>query len=216
MWTSLEPLFRQAQQIWAEALNIWNDGGWAMYPIAGTGLVMFGMGLHVWLTLLGKGFERLEERDWRRWIDRPRERRGPVGGLLDAVDGAESLEETAKFFGQVRSAEVSPLDRDLLVMKICVGAAPLFGLLGTVTGMLTTFDALGSGSGGEQTMGMIAGGISEALITTEAGLVMALPGLLFHYLMSRKNEGYKAFLAHIENVCVQAHYLRLQDSVRLA
>jgi biopolymer transport protein ExbB len=59
-------------------------------------------------------------------------------------------------------------------------------------------------------MGMIAGGISEALITTEAGLVMALPGLLLHYLISRKNDGYKAFLAHLENVCVQAHHLRME------
>jgi biopolymer transport protein ExbB len=216
MWNSLEPLLKQAQQIWSEAILIWNDGGWAMYPIAGTGVVMFGLGLHVWFTLIGKGHERLAEREWRRWINRPRERRGPVGGLIDAIDGAETLEETAKFFGQVRSAEVAPLDRDLLVMKICVGAAPLFGLLGTVTGMLTTFDALGSGSGGEKTMGMIASGISEALITTEAGLVMALPGLLLHYLFSRKNERYKAFLAHLENVCVQAHHLRIERGLAVA
>jgi len=95
-------------------------------------------------------------------------------------------------------------------MKICVSTAPLLGLLGTVTGMLATFGALASGSGGEKTMGMIAGGISEALITTETGLVIALPGLFFQYQLSREYERYKAFLAHLETVCTQKLYKKLR------
>jgi biopolymer transport protein ExbB len=89
-------------------------------------------------------------------------------------------------------------------MRVCVTAAPLFGLLGTVTGMLTTFGALASGSGGDQTMGMVADGISEALITTETGLVIALPGLFFQYQLRRGPEKYKAFLVHLETACTQA------------
>jgi biopolymer transport protein ExbB len=104
------------------------------------------------------------------------------------------------------------------VMKVAVGAAPLFGLLGTVTGMLTTFGALASGSGGDQTMGMIAAGISEALITTETGLVIALPGVFFQYMLSRRLQAYKAFLAHLETVCTQTVHrrlkLRLQKATR--
>jgi biopolymer transport protein ExbB len=94
-------------------------------------------------------------------------------------------------------------------MRICVSAAPLLGLLGTVTGMLGTFGALATGSGGEKTMGLVAEGISEALITTETGLVIALPGLFFQYHLTRKHERYKAFLAHLETVCAQAVHLRL-------
>jgi biopolymer transport protein ExbB len=80
----------------------------------------------------------------------------------------------------------------------------LLGLFGTVTGMLATFAALASGSGGEQTMGDIAKGISEALITTEAGLVVALPGLFFHYYLSRKLRGYHNFLDDAEGLCRKA------------
>jgi hypothetical protein len=62
--------------------------------------------------------------------------------------------------------------------------------------MLATFAALASGSGGEQTMGAIAKGISEALITTETGLVVALPGLFLQYHLSRKKRGFEVFLDH--------------------
>ena len=58
-------------------------------------------------------------------------------------------------------------------------------------------------------MALVAKGISEALITTETGLVIALPGLLFQYHLARQHERYKAFLAHLETVCTQKLYKRL-------
>ena len=94
-------------------------------------------------------------------------------------------------------------------MRICVSAAPLVGLLGTVMGMLDTFGALAVGTGGDKTMGLVAAGISEALITTETGLVIALPGLFFQYQLQRGHDRYKAFLAHLETVCNQALNRRL-------
>jgi biopolymer transport protein ExbB len=96
-------------------------------------------------------------------------------------------------------------------MRVCIGAAPLLGLLGTVTGMLATFDALASGSGGEKTMQLVAKGISEALITTETGLVIALPGVFMQYQLARRFERYKAFLAHLETACTQNLYRKLQN-----
>jgi biopolymer transport protein ExbB len=203
-----EPLLR----LWSEAMAIWIAGGWAMWPIAVTAFVLFGLGVQVALGLSGKGFASTPESTWRRWIDHPRDRHGPIGKLLDAVvgRGLPTDQEIAKAFEQVRIDETSPFERDLKVMKVAVSAAPLFGLLGTVTGMLTTFGALASGSGGDQTMGMIAAGISEALITTETGLVIALPGVFFQYMMSRRLQKYKAFLAHLETVCTQAVHRRLR------
>ena len=196
-------LFEKAQQIWSV-------GGWAMYAIAAIALLMFGIGAHIWLRFRKRRFSRLKDEEWKAWIRNPELRKGKVGKILDFVWGAPSLEES---FDQVMTYETTPFDRDLKVMKICVGAAPLVGLLGTVTGMLSTFNALSSGSGGDQTMGMVAGGISEALITTETGLVIALAGLFFQYRLAQKFDRYRAFLAHMESVCMQEQH---KDQMKLA
>ncbi len=193
---------------WSEAYAIWLNGGWAMPAIAATSLVLFAVGMHIWLRLLGKGHRSVPERVWRHWIEHPAERRGKVGALLDRVTHGRTVKETQSSFAELRENELVPFERDLRVMKVCVSAAPLLGLLGTVTGMLTTFGALASGSGGEKTMAMIASGISEALITTETGLVIALPGLLFQYQLARRHQGYRAFLAHLETVCTQTFHRR--------
>jgi biopolymer transport protein ExbB len=203
-----EVLLDQGAAVWREAQVIWVAGGWGMIAIAIDALVLFAIGVHIWLAFREKRFLSVPEKKWRRWIEHPEERRGPVGKLLDFAGGNPSLESTAASFQGLRSIEIAPFDRNLKVMKICVGLAPLLGLFGTVTGMLATFGALAEGSGGEQTMGMIASGISVALITTETGLVIALPGLFFHYQLARKHERYKAFLAHLESVCMQSLYRR--------
>ena len=198
--------------LWEEATHIWIDGGWAMIAIAVIALVMFSLGFSVYFKLRRKGFHAMPKHVWRRWISHPLERRGKIGNLLDFVTSAKTLKEISIYFDELRTTETAPIERDLRLEKICVSAAPLVGLLGTVTGMLATFGALSSGSGGEKTMSMVASGISEALITTETGLVIALPGLLFLYQLDRLHERYKAFLAHLESVCTQKLYRELQDS----
>ncbi len=194
-----------------QAVEIWVSGGWAMYAIAVVALVMFAMGMHILLRLSEKGFTSVSEKTWRYWIDCPQERKGPIGQMLNFVMGGRSLDDMATFFEELHATEAAPFERDLRVMKICVGVAPLLGLLGTVTGMLATFAALAGGSGGEKTMAMVAQGISEALITTETGLVIALPGLFFQHQLGRKYNRYKALLAHLENVCTQTMFKKLES-----
>ena len=200
-----EIVFR-SEALWSEAVSIWLQGGWAMIAIAVVAFVMFAMGFHVNFGLRRKRFDKVPEKTWRRWIDAPEERKGQLGDMLNAVTIGTTIRDTTLAFQNLRAEETANFDRDLRVMKICVSAAPLVGLLGTVTGMLTTFGALSTGSGGDKTMGAIAAGISEALITTETGLVVALPGLFMQYHLSRKYGRYKAFLAHVESVCAQARY----------
>lgn len=200
----------QARQLWEQAVDIWVAGGWGMLAIALDAVLLFALGMHVHLRLREKGFLSVPEKTWRRWMGAPGERRGPIGELLDFVTGTRTLEATAISFQGLRTTEMAPFERDLRLMRICVGTAPLLGLFGTVTGMLYTFGALAEGSGGEKTMGLVAKGISEALITTETGLVIALPGLFFQYQLARKYERYKAFLAHLETVCTQTLYRELR------
>lgn len=197
----MQAFVEQLRALWEQALPIWISGGWAMPPIAVIAFAMFGMGAHIFLNLRYSGFLQSPESTWRRWLAQPQSGTGPIGRLVRTALASRSLADAAQAFDEVRSAQTGAFERDLRVMKICVSAAPLVGLLGTVTGMLATFDALASGSGGDKTMSMIAAGISEALITTETGLVIALPGLFFQYYLSRQFERYKAYLAHLETVC---------------
>jgi biopolymer transport protein ExbB len=201
-----------AAALWQQAVSIWVSGGSCMIALAIDGLFMFALGIHIYLKLNEKGYQSVPEKVWRHWVNHPSERRGTIGGLLDQVDGAQDLQQMSSFFQELQAVEISPFERDLKVMKVCVAAAPLLGLFGTVTGMLATFGALATGSGGEKTMALIAGGIFEALITTETGLILALPGIFFQYQLSRENERYKAFLAHLETVCTQKLYKKLRKA----
>lgn len=80
-----------------------------------------------------------------------------------------------KAYDEFERSWLSPLSRDLVVLGALTGAAPLVGLLGTVTGMIATFQAVAASTG--ETAGDVASGISQALITTQFGLVIAIPGV---------------------------------------
>jgi biopolymer transport protein ExbB len=202
----------QLQMLWADAFDIWHKGGWAMLAIMVNALLLFGVGVHTLLRLSAKGFRSVPEKTWRIWIEHPKHREGKLGRLIDLVAGAKTLEQLGNLFHGLRQTELASVNRDLKVMKVCIAAAPLLGLFGTVTGMLTTFGALAGGWGGEKTMAAISRGISEALITTETGLVVALPGLFFQYQLGRLRDYYAAFLAHLETVCTQDLYRRLEPT----
>ena len=190
-------------ELWDKAVEIWVSGGWAMIAIAVNAFFLFAVGLHVKMKLANKGYREDAGRFWQRYHDGRHKHHVPVAGLLEYVLGAENTEDMRHHFDEFRSTEMHPFQRDLQVIGVCVAASPLLGLLGTVTGMLTTFFALSTGAGGDKTMDMVAGGISEALITTETGLIIALAGLLFQYHLNREHERYDAFLAHIETMCTQ-------------
>jgi biopolymer transport protein ExbB len=200
----------QLALLWDASWDIWRKGGWAMGAIFVNAVIMFGFGVHTLLKLGRKSFRGVGEKTWRLWIAHPEYREGKIGALLDEVTLAGDLEQSAAVFDGVRKAELAPINRELKMMKVCIAAAPLLGLLGTVTGMLATFAALAAGQGGEKTMVAVSQGISEALITTMTGLVVALPGLFFQYFLSRMRDGYAAFLARLETGCAQDLHRRLE------
>ena len=203
------------KETYERATEIWSNGGWAMIAIAVIALAIFALGVHVWVRLLQRGMWQARGDRWRRWLEVPNSGDGRMATLVERVRGAKDIDSLRTMLSQVRSAEIRPFNRDLRVMKICVSAAPLVGLLGTVTGMLATFGALSSSSG-DQAMGKIASGISQALVTTETGLVVALPGLFFQYFLLRKLAKYKAFLDRLESVVAQSLFVRETPARRLA
>ncbi|MDD2707096.1 MAG: MotA/TolQ/ExbB proton channel family protein [Verrucomicrobiae bacterium] len=97
-------------------------------------------------------------------------------------------------------AETVRMERGLVTLEIIVGIAPLLGLLGTVSGLITVFAAFGRGEKESMAEAMqIAAGISEALNMTVAGLVVAIPALVIHAYYSRRIEHY---MSEIEGLCL--------------
>jgi biopolymer transport protein ExbB len=108
---------------------------------------------------------------------------GPVisEGIRHRNADKKHLEELLyeRILGQIPS-----LERWLTPLAVCASAAPLLGLLGTVTGMMHTFKLITVFGTGDASS--LSSGISEALVTTEVGLAIAIPALLVHAYLSRR------------------------------
>jgi len=97
---------------------------------------------------------------------------------------------------QIREKVISEaalqIDNNMMMIKTLIAVAPLFGLLGTVTGMITVFDVMAFTGGGD--VKAMAGGVSKATIPTMAGMVAALSGLFAMTLVERSAEKKKFYL----------------------
>lgn len=92
-----------------------------------------------------------------------------------------SLEEKAK---ESILVQLPQLERHMWILSLVAHATPLLGLLGTVTGMMQAFNAVALHGTGDA--GVLASGISEALITTATGLIVAIPALIFYNYYNKR------------------------------
>ena len=99
----------------------------------------------------------------------------------------------------MRQSILHNVERRVIFLNTLVAAAPLMGLLGTVIGMLATFSGIARQGGGD-TVDVVASGISEALITTQTGLVIALPGIFLVLVIRNRIHSIEAALARIESL----------------
>lgn len=108
----------------------------------------------------------------------------PLGRVLQVYHGSRGVDvETLELkLDEAILRETPSLERGLTVIKLISAVAPLLGLLGTVTGMILTFQAITLFGTGDPKM--MASGISQALVTTVIGLVVAIPTLLLHSFVS--------------------------------
>jgi biopolymer transport protein ExbB len=93
-------------------------------------------------------------------------------------------------FMRAANKELNRFQQGMATLDTCITAAPLLGLLGTVTGMMATFGALGEGDIGASA-GKITGGVGEALIATACGLVIAIIGLFPYNVLNARIEASK-------------------------
>jgi biopolymer transport protein ExbB len=118
--------------------------------------------------------------------------------LVDAVEHSDESKELIEEVMYERMLELQPkLERMLPFIAVTAATAPLMGLLGTVTGMINTFKLITIFGTGDAKQ--LSSGISEALITTEWGLIVAIPALVMHALLNRRVQG---ILARMERMAV--------------
>jgi biopolymer transport protein ExbB len=118
--------------------------------------------------------------------------------LVSAVDhSGESLELVEEVMYESMLNVQPGLERYLNIIAVTASTAPLLGLLGTVTGIIKTFKLMEVYGAGDPKP--LISGISEALITTELGLVLAIPALIIHALLARRVAG---ILARMEKLSV--------------
>lgn len=186
------------QELTEEIVRIWVAGGVLMIPLAVLGLVIYYALFEIIVYFSLNDYYNSDPDQWGHWIERPGEAKGKVGDIIQyAQYKVSSMEDIRDRVTEIRDAHISRISRRIRFAGILVGAAPLTGLLGTVTGMLSTFSGLSNSAAGN-TVDLVAGGISEALITTQTGLVLAIPGYILLNMVKRRRDQMNAFCTQLE------------------
>jgi len=156
-----------------------NQGGIVGYCIIGLGL--FGLLIAFWRWL---GLSSDSRKVKAQLKSDSASTDNPLGRVLAAYESnREADTETMELkLSEAALKEMPGLTKGLLLIKVISAVAPLMGLLGTVTGMIKTFQVITLYGAGDPKM--MAGGISQALMTTVLGLVVAIPMILIHTLVS--------------------------------
>lgn len=173
---------------WIQGIGIyWADGGWLLWPIAAVSFAIWAYwlrlreGLQEAVQAARFSEERLDEcLTGRRapaavWSDLRSSTRSVPGYIVAVGEEAADGLTARRRFQEWTDRHRAWIQRDVGILKALTAAAPLLGLLGTVTGMVDTFMAVAQGGG--EGASLVAAGVHTALITTQFGLLVALPGV---------------------------------------
>ena len=182
---AVDPVRGQLLELLTQAPNL-NErvaqGGAIGYVIIGLGIAgsLLAVGRLVVLWLEGRAVQRQIEH-----LEQP-SAKNSLGRILLAgqLEDAPDTETLELRLSEAVLNEVPRINRYLPLLKIIAAVAPLMGLLGTVTGMIVTFQAITLFGAGDPKL--MAGGISQALVTTVLGLCVAIPMLLLHNLVQTR------------------------------
>ena len=161
----------------------WHQGGYVGYAITAVGAFAFILAIYrlIVLTAVGGKVSSQLKSDSARDDN-------PLGRVLKVHESNPSMDpETLELkMAEAVLSETPKLESGLTLLKIIAAVAPLMGLLGTVTGMIITFQAITIfGAGDPKAM---AGGISSALVTTVLGLLVAIPTVLLHTVVNGRSQ----------------------------
>lgn len=191
----------QGQVDWVQIIA---SGGILMFPIAACSIVALAIAIERFYSLRRATINTRDFMDGMRTVLRQNrvqeaieicdETEGPIArimkaGILKHNRGKEDIREAIEDAGHL---EIPRLERYLSALATCANIAPLLGLLGTVAGMIKAFAQI-QYKQGQVNPSDLAEGISNALVTTAAGLTVAIPALV----------AYNYFITRVENLVVE-------------
>ncbi|HSG09883.1 MAG TPA: MotA/TolQ/ExbB proton channel family protein [Longimicrobiales bacterium] len=185
-----------------QLLTLFADGGWMMYPLVLCSLIALGVIIAKGWTLhqahhgtsrvLGAVEEAALSGNLDEALRIAAETPGPAAAIL--VVGLRRIARKRVAEGEVDKAiattgaiELGFLERGLVILATIANVAPLMGFLGTVAGMILAFGAIEQA--GDVDPSLVAGGIKVALLTTAAGLVIAIPvNIAYNFFVTRVDQ----------------------------
>ena len=192
-----------------DALNV---GGPALWVIFGISVVLLTVGLWKFWHLIKLGAWNIKQADeiLKLWLEKkiepsdinPRNIRAKIlGQTILAISNQNYTNDMVREeCVRLANKNLNEARRGLRIIDLIITIAPLVGLLGTVLGMIEAFQAL-QDSGAQADPSALAGGIWEALLTTAAGMGIAIPASI---LLSWYDSVVSNVLADIENLATQA------------
>ena len=196
----------QIAEVFSNFIDYMNSGGFVMWPL-------FIANFFMWYGI-GYRFHTLRKRNIgsvRRLVykHKRKKQKKRIKGILDmAINEAIQIK---KRYPQLEQHSLRMFLDDMLfkykqeikrysrLVKVIVIVAPLTGLLGTVVGMIETFDSMASMTLFSQTGG-IAGGISQALFTTQFGLIVAVPGLIIGRILDKRERNLELEFEQLKDI----------------
>ena len=191
-------------------IDLFIAGGWSMWPLLLASVI--GMGVAIERTyffirtkLIVKGFnqaliDKIEQGglpEAEKYLEETKDQK--ISDVL--INGLDVSQKDSELFvkGIEREAGevITLLERGLAILAAVSTIAPLIGFLGTVSGMINAFDAIANAD--QVNAKVVAAGIKEALITTAAGLIVAIPVMSFHQVLTGKVNGFAADVEEAAN-----------------
>ena len=185
-------------------------GGWSMWPLLLASIIALGVALerfYFFFTskLISKGYNQdlvdaIDESGLdggKQFLESKKEEKISVI-LTNGMDVSSGDPELfAKGIEREAAEVITVLEKGLSILASVSTIAPLVGFLGTVSGMINAFDAIANAD--QVNAKVVAGGIKEALITTAAGLIVAIPAMAFYQILSGKVNSFAADVEEAAN-----------------
>jgi len=189
-----------------ELATLMREGGWVFGALL---VLAFGIAfalISLWEAMRFPGAPILSSLQWRTLLSRA-ERETFVP--MDLQNDLSSCPDPGRRLQEIEQQLFAVPERRFPFVFVMIGAAPLIGLLGTVSGMFTTFRGMAS-EGSASPIEIISTGISEALITTQTGLVIGVPTFMVAVWMRNRHE---SLMARFATLASQLRYLLGREAV---